>query len=565
MLYMVTELARSLRLRYMGAWANGVHAAWETPDRMDSIASILPHIASANSASGNAAPDAAESGLFASLLAGQTTPVTPVPAVNARPAGDARFATQLPASETGSVSTSLTTAAVTPSIAASSTTGHTAETGIPAVNMLPPGDPAATASMIGDQAGLPAGVNPAGAIIDGPKTQSVPPQTAEPTSVAKTGASGQPAIESPVTNTTASLVDAKTPAGPETNTQSRTAKADHMETVKPTATLAGQSNPQVAQAAPIAATNAAAPTLSPTPTQSSHPTPTAPPNTATQASEAVSQSALPIAAQAGVQARRDAVPSQRNTGSVAMAGSKSTASSPAASTNSITPDIKSASMPPPPSVIPPQGQPPQGEILPDTARLAPAGDKPAPPPMADLGVSDADTDGERVDLSTLRAAEASRTAERPGTAAGTARFTPANAGSLAAQIAAKFQNGDRKFAIRMDPPELGRIEVKMHVGNDNRVHAILSAERPETLNDMRQYARELERALEEAGLQLENDGLSFELSQGEENTDENHPGPGGFSDFEFAEDLSGHITAAAVPAELYGFRLTTQPGVNIRL
>jgi flagellar hook-length control protein FliK len=522
---------------------------------MDSIASILPQIASANSASGNAAPDIGESGLFASLLAAQTTPVTPVPAVNSRPGGDARFATQLPASETGSVLASLTTTSPTPSIAASSTTGHTAETGIPTVNVLPPGDPTATASTASGQPGLPMGVNPAGAIINGPTTQLATPQSAEPNTVAKAGASGQPVVESPVTNTTASLVAAKTPTGPETTTQSKSATANSVETVKPAATSVGLSSPQVAHTPTTQATNVAAPA----------PSPSTIPNTATPASQTVTQPALPIAAQAGVQARRDAAPSERNASSIALTGSKSAASSPAANTNSITPDLKSASTPPPPAVMSPQGQPPQGELLPDAARLAPAGDKPAPPPLADLSVSDAETDGERVDLSTLRAAEASRTAERPGTAAGTARFTPANAGSLAAQIAAKFQNGDRKFAIRMDPPELGRIEVKMHVGNDNRVHAILSAERPETLNDMRQYARELERALEEAGLQLENDGLSFELSQGDENTDENHPGPGGFSNLEFAEDLSGPITAAAMPAELYGFRLTTQPGVNIRL
>ncbi len=94
---------------------------------------------------------------------------------------------------------------------------------------------------------------------------------------------------------------------------------------------------------------------------------------------------------------------------------------------------------------------------------------------------------------------------------------------------------------------------------------MLSAERPETLNDLRQYARELERALEEAGLQLENDSLSFELSQGEEDQDQTPQGSGRFSRLEFAEDLAGSVTAAAPPQELYGFRLSARSGVDIRL
>jgi flagellar hook-length control protein FliK len=525
---------------------------------MDSIASILPQIASASGATGNAAPDAAESGLFASLLAAQTTPVSPVPAVTPRPQGDTRFAPQSPASETGSVLADLTISSPTPSPAASSTTGHPAEIASPAANMLPSGDGVLAAQVSAEPAGLQATAN-AGGVTAAPTHA----QTAETPSTPIAPTSDQPAADIPTTNTKASAVDANAATGSEAEKSPKPVTAEGIEVAKQPARITGKSvssapraEPSPLQAAPAVPANMATASM---PTVA---------ETAPQAGQAAIQTAVPAAPQAGVQARRDAAPGQRASGVLTASGGKTSGVSPAASSNSLPSDMKSASSPPPPpppAVTPPQIQPQQGDVQPDAARLTAMGDKPPLPPIADLPSSETDADGDRVDLSTLRAADASRTAERPGTAAGTARFTPATAGSLAAQIAAKFQNGDRKFAIRMDPPELGKIEVKLHVGNDNRVHAILSAERPETLNDMRQYARDLERALEEAGLQLENDGLSFELSQGDENPDENRPGPGGFSNLEFAEDLSGPITAAAAPAELYGFRLTAQSGVNIRL
>ena len=290
--------------------------------------------------------------------------------------------------------------------------------------------------------------------------------------------------------------------------------------------------------------------------------------TGAQATTAAATVAVPVPqAQAGVQARREAAGVDKPSVAGSTQSAKSTTTNTIGNAASQTP----ATAKPEVSIPAPQASAPQSNMTQsaetpiDPARLVAAdAGRHAPAPL-DGAQTDSASDGERVDMSTLRAAETARAAERPGTAAGTARFTPANAGSLAAQIAAKFQNGDRKFEIRMDPPELGRIQVKMQVSNDNRVQAILSAERPETLNDMRQHARELERALEEAGLQLDHDGLSFELSQGGEEQDQASQGSSGFSNLEFAEDLSGPITATALPRELYGFHLAARSSVDVRL
>lgn len=88
--------------------------------------------------------------------------------------------------------------------------------------------------------------------------------------------------------------------------------------------------------------------------------------------------------------------------------------------------------------------------------------------------------------------------------------------SLAIQIAQKAQNGTQQFEIRMNPPELGRVDVRLEFGKDSQVATHLIVERPETLDMLTRDSRQLEKALEQAGLNLEGDGLTFSLQdQGE--------------------------------------------------
>ncbi|WP_420433866.1 flagellar hook-length control protein FliK [Hyphobacterium sp.] len=272
--------------------------------------------------------------------------------------------------------------------------------------------------------------------------------------------------------------------------------------------------------------------------------------------------------EAGVQARRAAdgglTPPLPKTATPGQAKAALPAASAASSSAAI-----SVSLPKAAPALPQQAVTP--DVLPQTAMDDAAASKTLPdgrataPISTDTQSQPADTDADGIELGQARSAETARAAERPGTAAGSARFTPANAGTLAAQIAAKFQNGERRFEIRMDPPELGRVAVRMQVGHDNRVHAVLSADRPETLQDMRQHVRELERALNEAGLELGEDGLSFELSQDREDTPNEHAGGSAFSDLSLVEDRAGDVVAALPASELYGFRLASSGGVDIRL
>lgn len=83
--------------------------------------------------------------------------------------------------------------------------------------------------------------------------------------------------------------------------------------------------------------------------------------------------------------------------------------------------------------------------------------------------------------------------------------------SIAMTIAQKAQNGVQQFEIRLNPPELGRVDVRLEFGRDGQVTTHLIVERPETLDMLNKDARQLERALENAGVNLKDTGLTFSL------------------------------------------------------
>jgi flagellar hook-length control protein FliK len=83
--------------------------------------------------------------------------------------------------------------------------------------------------------------------------------------------------------------------------------------------------------------------------------------------------------------------------------------------------------------------------------------------------------------------------------------------NLAERIAARARGGDRAFEIQLDPPELGRIDVRLEIGDDNRLRAHLTVERADTFDLVQRDARALERALQAAGMKLEDGALQFSL------------------------------------------------------
>ena len=98
---------------------------------------------------------------------------------------------------------------------------------------------------------------------------------------------------------------------------------------------------------------------------------------------------------------------------------------------------------------------------------------------------------------------------------------PARTGrSMVEQVTVKItkaiQAGNDKITIQLRPANMGRVEVKMEVPQDNRLNIQVIVDRPETLDQLQKDSRELQRALQEAGLHVDNEDLNFNL-RGEEN------------------------------------------------
>ncbi len=100
-------------------------------------------------------------------------------------------------------------------------------------------------------------------------------------------------------------------------------------------------------------------------------------------------------------------------------------------------------------------------------------------------------------------------AASPGPASANAPHVPVSA--LAVHIAQQASNGARRFDIRLDPPELGRIEVRLDVSREGQVMTHLVVERAETLDLLQRDARQLERALQDAGLNMSEEDMKFSL------------------------------------------------------
>ncbi|MES1158427.1 MAG: flagellar hook-length control protein FliK [Terricaulis silvestris] len=104
------------------------------------------------------------------------------------------------------------------------------------------------------------------------------------------------------------------------------------------------------------------------------------------------------------------------------------------------------------------------------------------------------------------------TAATTDTGAVQAASAPAAAQQVTHAIVRRFNGESTQFQMRLDPPDLGRIDVRLDVSRDHRVTAVISADNAQTLSDLSRASRDLQQALQSAGLDLTDGGLSFDLS-----------------------------------------------------
>lgn len=124
--------------------------------------------------------------------------------------------------------------------------------------------------------------------------------------------------------------------------------------------------------------------------------------------------------------------------------------------------------------------------------------------------------------------------------------------ALAVQIAAKSDDGNKQFDIRLDPKELGRVEVKLTIDDQGRAQAHLAVEKPQTLDMLQNDRGNLERALKDSGIALSQNGLNFSLKGQERQQGDNTPSFRGRSR-SLAVTAAIESTSAAIAASANSF------------
>ncbi|WP_416897905.1 MAG: flagellar hook-length control protein FliK [Minwuia sp.] len=99
---------------------------------------------------------------------------------------------------------------------------------------------------------------------------------------------------------------------------------------------------------------------------------------------------------------------------------------------------------------------------------------------------------------------------------------------LGIHIARGAREGVDRIEIQLHPQELGRVEVKMELGHDGRVMAVISADKAETLEQLRRDVHQLEKALADSGFNMDRE--SFRFAGGRDGNDAGGPGSSIFAD-----------------------------------
>lgn len=89
----------------------------------------------------------------------------------------------------------------------------------------------------------------------------------------------------------------------------------------------------------------------------------------------------------------------------------------------------------------------------------------------------------------------------------------------------KAQSGEKVFFVRLDPPELGKIEIELKFGENNKIEAVLKAQTPEALNELMRQARDMVDMLNQAGFDLKKNDLNFSLNNFNNNNGNKNQSP----------------------------------------
>lgn len=140
---------------------------------------------------------------------------------------------------------------------------------------------------------------------------------------------------------------------------------------------------------------------------------------------------------------------------------------------------------------------------------------------------------------------------------------PPVAEQVQVQIKSMVRQGESKMIVKLDPPELGQLEIKFEMSKSEKTtktNVIINVERQQTLELLQRDSKMLVQALADAGLQLDGNSLSFNLKGGNDSSGGGQQQPKNIyptKEEQFDEEM------LSVVSETY--TLESEPGVNIHI
>lgn len=118
---------------------------------------------------------------------------------------------------------------------------------------------------------------------------------------------------------------------------------------------------------------------------------------------------------------------------------------------------------------------------------------------------------------------------------------------MGVEIARRIKEGKQEIMLRLDPAEMGRVEVRMSFDGDGRLRAVVSADNPAALDILRRDAGDLTRSLSDSGLRTDAQSFKFDARGGEQGQQPWHRQQEAGSDHRAKSDASAFPTVEDEP------------------
>jgi hypothetical protein len=112
------------------------------------------------------------------------------------------------------------------------------------------------------------------------------------------------------------------------------------------------------------------------------------------------------------------------------------------------------------------------------------------------------------------------------------------------EVGRAVRDGKKEVSVRLDPAELGVVEVRWSTDEQGRVRTVVAAENPATLDMLKRDSQQLARALNDAGVQADASAFQFDLRRDGQNPAPRQPIPAAYA---FSMAAAGDDAAATAP------------------